>query len=264
MVGRDAAPVAARASSRWSSEPGDSFAGGARFARRSPATRVYSPAVVAFVPSRVNRLVLAMIGATLVMSSIAAIDARHGGSLYRWLALVPRDVWHGQLWRLVTWVLIERSPLALLFRCGALFYFGDALATRWGTAGLARYVAAIVAIAAVGTSVVALVLPAAWHLPHLGGVALGGALVVAWALAFPDRRIPVYFVVELGGPVLAYGVVALTWMFAMFYGVAWFLPQLFAEGAALLAATGTARRLRRRVRRWRSGLRVVRGGRFDA
>lgn len=194
--------------------------------------------MVVVLQRRVPPLVVVLIAAVFVTSLVAALDARAGGALYDHLALVPMHVWRGQVWRLVTWVLVERSPVSLLFAAIALYRFGGDLVLAWGQGRFGRFVAAIVLIAGVGTAVLALPLGPAWWFPHLGGTALADAVVIAWALQFPEARIRVYQVIEVGGPLLAYGTLGLTVLFAAYYGIAWFLPELLAGVAALAYMNG--------------------------
>lgn len=50
-----------------------------------------------------------------------------------------------------------------------------------------------------------------------------------------------YQVLEVGGPVLAYGTVGLTALYALFSGVTPFLPEMVAGAAALRYMRRTAR-----------------------
>jgi membrane associated rhomboid family serine protease len=217
------------------------------------------------VERRIPRVVTWLLVATLVASIAAAVGARHGVWLYQWLALVPDDVWHGQLWRLATWTLVHGGALALVFGCVTLYWFGGDLAGSWGERRFARFVAAVVVGAAAVTSVVALVVPAVRHHGYLAGWALGDALVIAWALRFPERRVRLYLVLELGGRPLVYVTLAVTAVFAAFYGIWAFLPEIVAGAATFAHLTGAPRRLAGRLERLRRRrhLRVVRGGRDD-
>lgn len=204
--------------------------------------------MVGFLPRWISPVVWALIGATLAVSLAAAIAVRAGIDAYGHLALVPAALWAGELWRLLTWPLVEASPWALVSGCIALYWFGGQLAGAWGARRFAGYVAGIVLVAGVGTAVLALLVSAAWSYPHLGGFALGNALVVAWALQFPDRTIPVHMLLRVGGPVLAYGIVAMTVLVAVFYSVAIVLPELLAGFAALLYMNGGLAAMQRRAR----------------
>jgi membrane associated rhomboid family serine protease len=219
--------------------------------------------MVVFFQRRVPTLVAGLL-AVMVTSIVAAIDARGGGGvLYDRLALEPAAVWHGELWRLVTWPVVQGGPLALAFVCLVIYWSGSDLIAAWGSARVARYLAGIVLLAGAGTSLVALVLPSAWWSSHLGGMVLGDALLIAWALQFPERRVSIYLVLVVGGPVLAYGLVALTALFAVFYGIAWVLPELLAGVGALLYMTRPHRPWLRRLRSYRArrNLGVIRGER---
>ncbi len=206
---------------------------------------------------RVPPVVAGLIALTLVTSIAAAVDAGGGGELYYRLALEPAGVWRGELWRLATWTLVQGSPWALVFGCVTLFFFGGDLFSMWGRRRFLRFVVAIVLLAGAGTSLLALVFTDAWAYPHLAGWALGDALVIAWALQFPERQVRLYGLIAIGGTQLAYGTFAFAVLCAVFYGAGFFLPELIAGGASLLTMTGALRRLQRRYRK--RDLHVVHG-----
>ena len=214
---------------------------------------------------RSPQITTVLVAATLAMSLIVAIDARHGGELYQRLALLPEAIWRGQIWRLVTWPFIQGGPLSLIFACVTLHVFGSDVVRAWDPRRFVRYLAGIVLFVGVGTSLLALVLPAAWYLPQLGGMVVGDALVIAWALHFPDRPVSIYFVLLVNGRALVSVIVAVTVVFAVFHGIAWMLPELLGVAAALLHGDRTARRswLKLKLAWTRRKLRVVRGSRFD-
>jgi membrane associated rhomboid family serine protease len=201
----------------------------------------------------IARPVLVLLALTAATSIAAALDPE----LYIRLSLIPDRVWHGELWRLVTWPFLEGGPIALLMSCAAIYWFGGALVIAWGHARFTGYVAAVLAVASAGTTLLALVVPGATHFPYFAGFALDAALVIAWALTFPDRRLRIYYgTIVLGGRSLAHGLAAMTVLFAVFWGVAPFLPELFACAVALIATSRTWRQWTRR-----RGLTAHRGGR---
>jgi membrane associated rhomboid family serine protease len=179
--------------------------------------------MVVIAQRRTPPITAALIALTLGMSIVVAIDARRGGELYHHLALLPQAVWHGQVWRLMTWPFIQGSPLSLIFACVALYAFGSDLLLTWGAARYLRYLAGIVLIA--------------------------GS----------------YFVLLLRGPALVAVIVAVTVLFALFYGITWVLPELLAIAAALLYMSRSRRRwwLKLRLTIVRRRLGVVRGDRAD-
>jgi len=165
----------------------------------------------------------------------------------------------------MTWPFIQGGPLSLIFACLVLYVFGSDLLTSWGPRRYVWYLAGIVLIAGIGTSLIALMIPAAWDLPHLGGMVVGDALVIAWARRFPDHPVSIYFVLVVRGRTLVSVIVAITVLFAVFSGIAWMLPELLGVAAALLDMNRAARRrwLKIKLAWTRRKLRVVRGGRSD-
>jgi membrane associated rhomboid family serine protease len=125
--------------------------------------------VAVIVQRRTPPVTIVLITATLAMSIVAAIDARVGGKLYQHLALLPEAIWRGQIWRFVTWPFIQGGPLPLTFASVVLHVFGPDLLRAWGPGRYLRYVGGIVLISGIGTSVLALVLPAAWNLRNSAG-----------------------------------------------------------------------------------------------
>lgn len=208
------------------------------------------------IPPVTARLLAVILG----LSLLAAIDARLGGDLYLHLALVPEAVWHGQVWRLATWPFVMGAPLTLIYTCVAVYVLGSDLLLAWGARRYLRYLALIVLVAGLGTTALGLVLPGVRWLPQLGGMVLADAIVIAWARRFPDQPVIVYFLLMVRGEALVNVVVATTVIFAVYFGIAWMLPELLAVAAALVVTDRTARRwwLTRRLARVRRRLRVVR------
>lgn len=207
----------------------------------SIASQVFGP--------RPPRSVVALIAITVFASLAAAIDPE----LYDRLALIPSRVWHGELWRVASWAVVRTSPLSVVVGCVVIYWFGGELAVEWGDRRLARYLAAVIVIAGAGTTLAGLVSPRAAFYPQLGGIAVSDALVIAWARTFPYRQLRFYGLVDLGGAPLAYGLVALNGMIAVFYGVVPVLPELFACAVALIATSRWWRGRRRRTWRVYSG-----------
>ena len=69
-----------------------------------------------------------LIGATLVASILGA----QVPGVAAMGALVPAQVFGGQLWRLMTWAFFEPDALGLIFAALALYWFGGDLVRIWG------------------------------------------------------------------------------------------------------------------------------------
>lgn len=207
---------------------------------------------------RVPAAVGGVIVATVAVSLAGAVAEQAGFPLRALLVLQPAAVWGGEVWRLVTWVLVEESPLNLLFGGLVLYWFGRDLVEAWGER---RFLATYFAVPAVA-AVVACLLALAW--PRLEASIFSGfwvaldALIVAWGLSYPFRQILLFFAVPVSGQALVWITVGGTVLFALFTGVGAFVPHLLAEGIAWLHVSGNGPgrwlrkvRLPRRKRRGR-------------
>jgi membrane associated rhomboid family serine protease len=199
---------------------------------------------------RVPASVGALIALTALLSLAGVVGERNGLSLVRLALFSPEAVWEGEIWRLVTWVFFETDPLSLLFGGLMLYWFGKDLAHAWGERRFVLVYLGIAAAAAAATCLAALLWPALLR----GGRALGpwpvvDAMVVAWALLFPDRQILVWFALPVGGRSLLYLTVGGTLLYAAFAGFAPYAPHLAAEGLMALYVRGV--RPGRWLRGWR-------------
>jgi len=205
----------------------------------------------------VPRVVGILIGLTLVFSILGAIGGRD--SLLRAAGvLVPALVWSGQVWRLVTWMFFETEPISLLFSCLMLWWFGRDLLQVWGAGGFLRMYLAFSVVPAALTVLLALIWPPLGLSIYAGQWPVTGALVIAWATLFPSRQLLLYFVFPLGGRNLVYITFGTTILFALFYGVAGFMPHLLSEGLMLLYLRGVSFQrlwLELRYRLWWRGFR---------
>ncbi len=212
------------------------------------------------VPSAVGGLIVALVVLSL-LGRVAQLD--------EWGCLVPAAVLRGQLWRLVTWPFFERDPFSLLFGGLTLYWFGRDLCWAWGPRRFVATFFAITAVAAAATTLLALALPQLQlaHRPYLGAWATLSALIVAWASLFPERQILLMFALPISGRALLWITVGGTLLYAVFYGIAGFVPHLLAQGAMALYLRGVSARglfqslkirsLERRARRRASHLKVV-------
>lgn len=187
---------------------------------------------------RVPVVIGAIIGLTLVASILGALTRQAGIPLTLAGALIPDLVWHGQLWRLVTWVFFETDPISLLFAGLVIWWFGNDLVYYWGPR---RFLATYLGCAAVTgalTTVLGGLVPGLGVAAYVGSWPVADAIIIAWALSFPGRQMLLYFILPIGGTALIYATVGLTVLFAIFGGVAAFIPHFIAEGLILAHLRG--------------------------
>jgi hypothetical protein len=160
----------------------------------------------------------------LAASLIAMVD---GGWLASWTSLAPRRIWSGEVWRLVTWVLVEREPGMLLVTGFCIYRFAGELAPRWGERRLRRFALHIVLAAAVLTTLAALVAIDAAR-ARSGGWVVPVAFIIAWARQFPTASLQLYGGVVLGGQRLVLAILLVQIVYAAAAGLFSRIPELVA------------------------------------
>ena len=205
---------------------------------------------------RVPAPVALLIGTTFLASIAGSASPR----LLELCGLAPALVFHGEVWRLVTWPLFELDPLGLIFGALCLFWFGSELVRVWGPG---RFLATYFGMAAAAGSVtclLALGLESRMPTTFRGMWPLVGALTIAFATYFPSRDVGVYFVLPVRGRNLINVTLVGTLVFALLgSGLVHFLsyvPHFAAQFLMLLALRGSMRlftSLRDEIayRRWR-------------
>ena len=157
-------------------------------------------------------------------------------------SLAPAAIASGQLWRLVSWPFVqERSPFDLLFGGFMLYWLGQQLSFVWSEQRfLARFFGFAV-FASVATTLIAFVWPPA-RLPHNGIWPVANALLVSWAMLYPDRQVNIWGVLPLTGRALAWLVVGGTFLYGIalggLNGIGAFTPHLTAIGLAWILSRG--------------------------
>lgn len=162
----------------------------------------------------------------LVTLAASVISFLSGGWFASWTALEPSAIWHGQVWRLGTWALVEVGVYGLAMTIVSLYKFGGELAPRWGDRRLRQFALHLVLVAGVVTTIGALVSTPAWHMSRCGGSAIGEALCIAWARQYPTAQLRLYGVITLSGQQLIYAVAGYVVLTAIAYGPFVMAPEL--------------------------------------
>lgn len=189
------------------------------------------------VPAAVGGLV-----AVLVLASVAgALSPPLRAAAF----FSPALAWRGEVWRLATWLFFETDPFALLFGALMLWMFGRDLAAALGGRRFLGAFLALGAGAAVATSLLALAWPTLLGGRWAGPWPVVDALVVAWALRYPDRQLLFMFALPVSGRTLLWLTLGGTALYAAYYGLVPYVPHLAAEGLAALWLRGPRLRLPR-------------------
>jgi membrane associated rhomboid family serine protease len=201
--------------------------------------------------------------AALVLLSVAGVLT----GLVGWGAFVPALVLRGEVWRLVTWPFFERDPISLLFGALMLYWFGRDLTWAWGPRRFLATFFALAGLSALLTTLLALVMPPLGGGVWTGAWAVLSALIVAWAMLFPERQILLMFAIPVSGRALLWITVGGTLLYAVFGGFFRYVPHLLAQGLMALYLRGASprglfqsikiRSLERKARQRASHLKVV-------
>jgi membrane associated rhomboid family serine protease len=162
------------------------------------------------------------------------------GGYGHWFSLAPAKIFAGQLWRLVTWPLVEPTPLVLLFTCIAIFRFGSELATSWSDRRLLRFVVHVALAGSIVTCAVAAV-TGGIYMHRLAGWAIVCALAIGWARQFPERGVVLYGSFQLRGRQVTWFFTGLVIAFALYGSPVIVAPELVACGVAAAYPLGWLR-----------------------
>ncbi|MGE5344477.1 MAG: rhomboid family intramembrane serine protease [Acidithiobacillales bacterium] len=123
------------------------------------------------------------------------------------LTAVPERVWPGlELWRLVTYPLVNVGIISVLFGLLILWSFGSELEPEWGSGGYALFLV----LAALSGGVLGVAASLLLQSPFGSGYGLAGpltAVIVAWTLEGPSRPTNFFGVLPMTRKV--FGVIAI-------------------------------------------------------
>lgn len=132
------------------------------------------------------------------------------------LTLNPYQVLHGQVWRLVTWVLIPPSTQSVFFYAiMMLFYYqlGMNLERTWGVFRYNVYIFGGIFYTAVGAVVTWLIMSAIYGSAASMGLIVGSqvstyyicmSIFLAFSACYPDMQVMLYFIIPIKMKWLAY------------------------------------------------------------
>lgn len=105
------------------------------------------------------------------------------------LGLIPRDLFRGHIWQLVSYMFLHGSFTHLLFNMLALWMFGSELEYEWGPSRFLQYYF----VTGVGAGITnAVFQPHSW-IPIVGASGAIFGLLLAFAIRWPNRPILIWF-----------------------------------------------------------------------
>jgi len=218
--------------------------------------RMARPRSVVLLGQSFPAVSVGLAGALLVLSILAV----NVPPLFAALMLVPGRVWAGELWRLVSWPFLAQDPLAVLFGSFAVLWLGRELAYAWGPRRLLRLWFGLSVATGVSICLLALPVRALLGFPFEAPFAMVDALIVAWAVLFPNRQILMMLMIPLQGRQLIWVTFGFVLVSGLMQGLLGVLPHLVAMGLMLFhlrygGPDTVLLKLRYRWLQWRAGRR---------
>ena len=147
---------------------------------------------------------------------IGYVLSRMAPGMLNYLTLDPYLVLHGQIWRLVTWVLIPPSAQSILFYViMMMFYYqlGTSLERTWGVFRYNVYIFGGILYTVIGAFVTWMIMTAVYGNAGLTGAIVGVqvstyyicmSIFLAFAACYPNMQILLYFIIPIKMKWMAY------------------------------------------------------------
>lgn len=147
---------------------------------------------------------------------IGYVLSRMAPGMLNYLTLDPYRVLHGQIWRLVTWVLIPPSAQSILFYViMMLFYYqlGTSLERTWGVFRYNVYIFGGILYTVIGAFVTWMIMTVVYGNAGLTGAIVGVqvstyyicmSIFLAFAACYPNMQILLYFIIPIKMKWMAY------------------------------------------------------------
>lgn len=168
----------------------------------------------------VPRLLQALVTLTALVFLLVLLNP----GFEKFLDLNPARIWHGEVWRLVTYIFLPRTmgPFWLVLALWFLWFIGEGLERAWGAFRLTLYFL----VGMIGTTIAAFIA----RDTTFSNSMLVASLFFAFARFYPDEIIYVFFILPVKVKWLAWFSAVL-----LFYG---FIAGTNAYRLALVAALG--------------------------
>jgi membrane associated rhomboid family serine protease len=143
-----------------------------------------------------------LIGLTAAFLALFVADDLLRLGVTQFLVFVPGAILR-QPWSVLTFPLVERSPLSLLFVLLTVFFFAGPLEERWGAPGFLRFLA----VSALGGVLLSLLLaavsPRMLAMPLMGPTGAIYGMLLAFAMYWPEMEIRIWGIIPVKAKWLA-------------------------------------------------------------
>ena len=158
-------------------------------------------------PPAISQLVLCNAIIFLVQMLLPEASLYHVGGIPvpkipNLLGLVPDQVIHGMVWQLATYMFLHGGVIHILLNMFYLVMFGSDLERWWGSREFLKYYF----ICGIGAGLIQVLTTYLFHwnssVPVIGASGAVFGVLIAYAMAFPNRQILLWFVIPISARVL--------------------------------------------------------------
>lgn len=164
----------------------------------------------------IHNLALYIIG-TYILGFVVQVFAP---GMFSWLTLEPAMILKGQVWRLITWILMPPEQLSVFTIIMLLLYYslGNQLEAAWGAFRFNVYIFTGILATIIGAFILYFL-----GVPYVGGAFstyyVNMSIFLAYAASYPNRQLMLYFLIPIKvkwlgiayGAILVYQVLGSSW-----------------------------------------------------
>lgn len=161
----------------------------------------------------ISNLIVFLIGAYVIGFAIGLMNP----GLLGYLSLSPYHILHGQVWRLITWILMPTESNILFLLIMALFYYqlGTVLERTWGTFRFNVYIFGGMLFTVLGAFILYFIYAAVYGWTAMGNLSLilsygfstnyiNMSIFLAFATMYPDMEVLLMFILPIKMKWMAY------------------------------------------------------------
>lgn len=161
----------------------------------------------------ISNLIVFLIGAYVIGFAIGLMNP----GLLGYLSLSPYHILHGQVWRLITWILMPTESNILFLLIMALFYYqlGTVLERTWGTFRFNIYIFGGMLFTVLGAFILYFIYAAVYGWTAMGNLSLilsygfstnyiNMSIFLAFATMYPDMEVLLMFILPIKMKWMAY------------------------------------------------------------
>lgn len=185
--------------------------------------------------SKINKIILVAAGACFIVGSI--LKAIGAFSLPGLLGLSGNGLFHGLIFQLLTYPLVELQLMSFIFNSLVVWFIGSELEYQWGAKVYLRFLLLTVLGVGLAYTLISLIFffgTPVYFSPLHGLSGINFALLIAYSLLYPDRQMAFMMVFPMRARTFCWILAGIEAYLALFSGATTAWAHLLAMGIAFL------------------------------